>query len=190
MTLDELRPPIPLALAHRPTIGGLVVPWVNIALADGGADFRGIHNSRWQRAWRAGLCQVCGQPLDGTVPAVLLGGPNQLDSYFDEAPLHPWCATYTTKACPMVAGRLPHYADRPQVSHGPRGQVCPEAGCECAGWVPHTRGDNGGAPAHPWWAVWCRSYSLAVTPAGELLGGIPTDERRRRLISTPTAAAS
>jgi len=178
-------PPVPAGLAHRPTLGGLVVPWVNIALADGGADFRGIHNSKWRRAWTERLCQVCGLPL--VHPVVLLGGPNQLASYFDEAPLHPWCASYTAKACPMVAGRLRAYAARPPVSHGPRGQVCPEPGCGCGGWRPHTDGRpaSGGDPAHEWWALWCADFALAVTPEGRLLGGKPTGELRRRLVSSP-----
>jgi hypothetical protein len=188
---EPVRPPIPLALAHRPTVGGLVVPWVNITLADGGVDFRGIHNSKWLRAWQAGLCQVCGNPLLGHVAVVLLGGPNQLASYFDEAPLHPWCASYTAKACPMVAGRLERYAARPQVSEGHRGKACPEPGCDCGGWQHHGPArPHGGDPAHQWWAVWCRSYSLAVTPQGRLLGGVPVDERRRRLISSPAAVTT
>ena len=179
-------PRVPVGLAHRPTIGGLIVPWVNLALADGGADFRGIHNTKWQRAWTEGLCQVCGLPL--VRPVVLLGGPNQLAGYFDEAPLHPWCAAYTAKACPMVAGRLARYADRPQVSEGRRGQVCPEPGCNCGGWthtpgIPH--GSGRGEPAHAWWAVWCENYALAATPQGRLLGGVPAGELRRRLVSTP-----
>jgi hypothetical protein len=180
---EPVRPPIPLALVHRPTIGGFVIPWVNIRLADGGVDFRGIHNSKWQRAWTQGICQVCSEPLES--PVVMLGGPNQLASYFDEPPLHPWCASYTARACPMVAGRLERYAVRQHVSDGPRGQVCPEPGCNCAGWTPHTRSGVGGDPAHEWWAVWCRTWKIAVTPEGRLLGGVPVDERRRRLVSSP-----
>ena len=29
----DIRPPIPVRLAHRPTVGGLVQPWVNVVLA-------------------------------------------------------------------------------------------------------------------------------------------------------------
>jgi len=32
---DDLRPPIPAALADRPVKGGLAYPWVNVELADG-----------------------------------------------------------------------------------------------------------------------------------------------------------
>jgi hypothetical protein len=172
-----------MGLAHRPTTGGLVIPWVNVALADGGADFRSVHHSRWVRCWTQGICQSCGEALGS--PVVMLGGPNQLAGYFDEPPLHPWCASYATRACPMVAGRMPRYADRQHVSEGVRGRSCPEPGCDCAGWVPHTRGSAGGEPAHEWWAVWCRSWSIAVTPERRLLGGVPADEVRRYLVSTP-----
>jgi hypothetical protein len=176
-------PPIPAALAHRPTVGGLVIPWANVALADGGVDFRSAHHSKWVRCWVHGICQTCGLPLD--TPVVLLGGPNQLDSYFDEPPLHPWCAAYVIKACPMVAGRQERYADRRHVSEGHRGKTCPEPGCQCGGWVPHTTADSAGQPDHQWWAVWCRSWTLAATPQGRLLGGVPNGELRRRLVSTP-----
>ncbi|HEV8653321.1 MAG TPA: hypothetical protein VG276_28985 [Actinomycetes bacterium] len=181
--MSERVPPIPMGLAHRPTTGGLVIPWVNVALADGGADFRSVHHSRWVRCWTQGICQSCGEALGS--PVVMLGGPNQLAGYFDEPPLHPWCASYATRACPMVAGRMPRYADRQHVSEGVRGRSCPEPGCDCAGWVPHTRGSAGGEPAHEWWAVWCRSWSIAVTPERRLLGGVPADEVRRYLVSTP-----
>lgn len=185
--MTDPRPPIPMALAARPTVAGLVVPWVNVRLADGGVDYRSAHHSRWLACWTNGLCQTCGQDLQGPAKAevvVFLGGPNQLDTYFDEPPLHPACASYAGKACPMVAGRMSHYADRPHVSNGPRGQTCPEPGCDCGGWTPHTHSDAGGAPAHEWWQVWARDWALAVDPKGTLLGGRPV-ELRRRQVSRP-----
>lgn len=68
-------------------------------------DFRSAHQSRWERCWRNGICQVCAQPLDAP-PYVFLGGPDQIAHYFTEPPLHPWCAAYVTQACPMVVGRM------------------------------------------------------------------------------------
>jgi len=123
MTGDDLRPPIPATLEHRPTVGGLVAPWVNVALADGGVDFRTTHHSKWQRCWVEGLCQTCGEPLTRR-PVVLLGGPNQIQpgGYFAERPLHPECAAYATRACPMVAGRRTHYAEHEPLAAGARGQ--------------------------------------------------------------------
>jgi hypothetical protein len=181
-----IRPPIPGGLTHRPTTGGLVVPWVNVTLADGGVDFRTAHQSKWVRCWVEGLCQTCGEPLT-LRPVVFFGGPNQVEKYFDEPPLHPWCAAYAQQACPMVAGRMATYADRDVISHGRRGKTCPEPGCDCGGWTPHdrTRPTSQGAPAHEWWAVWAMDWDLVVTPQRELLGGKPTEVRRRRLISKP-----
>lgn len=186
MVTSVVVPPIPAGLAHRPTVGGLVIPWVQVRLADGGADFRATHHTKWLQAWTHGLCQICGLALD--TPVVLLGGPAQLEAYFDEAPLHPWCAAYATKACPMLAGRLQRFADRQHLSEGHRGQTCPDPGCQCGGWTPNTTTDRAGEPAHPWWAVWARSWTLAATPDGRLLGGAPAGELRRRLVSTPPGA--
>lgn len=186
---DVVVPPIPVTLMHRPTVGGLVKPYVNVELADGGVDFRSTHHKRWERCWREGICQVCALGL--TEPIVLLGGPLQLETYFSEPPLHPWCAGYASKACPMVAGRMSHYPERPKVSDGKRGKKCPLPGCDCQGWLPHPgqgNADHGGEPAHEWFAVWADAVTLAVNPHGRLLGGIPSGVRRTRQVSTPVAA--
>lgn len=161
------HPPIPASCEHRPlTGGGLVIPWANVALADGGVDFRSQHQSKVQRCWREQRCQVCGTAIGR--PIVLFGGPRQVaELQFDEPPLHPECAVYVSLACPMVAGRLSHYAsdDREPVSAGNRGKACPDPGCDCGGWVP-TPGITpgpGGDPAHDWYAVYVSGYSLGVT---------------------------
>jgi hypothetical protein len=182
---DAVRPPIPMRLLDRPTIGGLVCPWVNVALADGGVDFRSAHNAKWQRCWLDRICQTCGQPLDRTV--VLFGGPNQIkpNGYFTEPPLHPECAAYAAKACPMVAGRMPTYAEHDPLVEGKRGKVCPEPGCDCGGWQPDDGASHAGEPAHEWWAVWCTEWQLAVSLEGKLLGGVPIDVKKSRLISRP-----
>lgn len=183
--------PIPAALAERPTVGGLACPWVNVTLADGGCDFRTTHQAKWMQCWQQGLCQTCGEPL--ATPQAFLGGPNQAapGGYFTEPPLHPWCAAYATRACPMVAGRMSHYAARQALADSKRGAKCPDPGCDCAGWVPHdpeNSSSHGGEPAHPWFAVWADGWSLAVTPEGRLLGGIPSGVRRTRQVSHPTVS--
>lgn len=193
--MSDVRPPIPVRLIDRPTTGGLVAPWLNVALADGGTDFRQADGTRWRRAWTEGLCQVCGKPLDALM--VFLGGPDQ--RYFDEPPLHPECAHYVTRACPMVAGRMSHFRKGPSVTEGKRGKACTTPGCDCGGYVPSEavllpdggaasivatdRTGNEGRPAHPWFAVYARTYQLAATPDGQLLGGIPRDVIRTRQVS-------
>lgn len=158
------RPPIPASCAHRPVVGGLVAPFVNLRLADGGVDFRSPHQARYDDCWTKGLCQTCGGRL--TRPAVVFGGPNQLRSrHFDEPPLCPPCAVYASRACPMVAGRQDRYADRARVSEGHRGKICTDPHCDCGGAVPVEPGrpDSGGDPAHPWYACYIDPAAYAVT---------------------------
>lgn len=155
---------IPATCAARPTTGaGFVVPWANVQLADGGVDFRSQHDAKVQRCWRESRCQLCGKQV--VPPIVLFGGPNQLAALeFDEPPLHPECAVYAAKVCPMVAGRMGHYRTGDTVTHGRRGAVCATPGCDCGGWVPTPRLNvaEGGDPAHDWYAVYVSGYALGV----------------------------
>ncbi len=157
-------PPIPATCAHRPTVGGLVAPFVNLRLADGGVDFRSPHTATYERCWLEGLCQTCGNPYGRL--AVLFGGPNQVrERHFDEPPLCMPCAVYASQACPMVAGRQSHYANRARVAEGKRGHVCPDIGCPCGGFVasdPNAH-DASGEPAHPWYALYVRPGSWQLT---------------------------
>lgn len=179
------RPPIPYTCGHRPTIGGLVKPWVNVELADGGVDFRGAHRTKAELAITGQLCQVCGTGLRHLI--VLLGGPDQLHHLmFGEPPLHPECAVYTTLACPMVGGRMLSYPGRPRLAVGPRGAVCFEPGCDCGGWVNHDPGNTDGEPAHPWYAVYTLGYTWAYDQHHNLqVLTTPAVVRRVRLVSRP-----
>jgi hypothetical protein len=198
----DLAPPIPGSCAGRPVVGGLVAPYVNIRLADGGVDFRTPHQATYARCWQDNLCQTCGEQLGPT--AVLFGGPNQLRTlHFDEPPLCPPCAVYASQACPMVAGRQPRYADRQRVSEGRRGHVCPDDGCTCDGFVPSDPDayDASGEPAHPWYAVYAPTGGWQLTgktvrvPCSDrgclhdrlLINGgqLTTPPRKVLLVSTP-----
>ena len=162
--MTDIRPPIPVSCAARPVVGGLVAPYVNLRMADGGVDFRSPHQTRYEECWTKGLCQTCGGVLAGL--AVLFGGPNQVrDRHFDEPPLCAPCALYASRACPMVAGRQERYADRDRVSEGHRGGTCPDPGCECGGFRPAdpAQPDHRGDPAHPWYALYVRPGSWQVT---------------------------
>lgn len=157
-------PPIPASCADRPTTGGLVAPFINIVLADGGVDFRSPHQLSYERCWREDLCQTCGNPVGRL--AVFFGGPNQVAAAaYDEPPLCPPCAVYASQACPMVAGRMPSYADRARLSEGKRGHVCPDRGCPCGGFTPADpdSADSAGAPAHDWFAVYVRTGGWQLT---------------------------
>jgi hypothetical protein len=157
-------PAIPASCAHRPTVGGVVAPFVNLRLADGGVDFRSPHQANFERCWKERLCQVCGRQVGH--PAVLFGGPNQLRSgRFDEPPLCVACAVYASQACPMVAGRQAHYADRQRLAEGSRGKTCPDPACGCGGFTdsdPAARGSDGAA-AHDWYAVYIRPTGYQLT---------------------------
>lgn len=185
------RPPVPVICAHRPTVGGLVKPWVNVELADGGVDFRSRHTTRLVVCFRRGLCQVCGRPLnDDTHGCLFLGGPDQLRTLvFDEAPLHRQCAVYTSHACPMVAGRMDHVPSGPLLSEGARGKACSKPGCDCGGWVQQDGDRPTPTEPHRWYAVTVSGYTVAFDPRGELIGGLvsPDQVEGVRVVSEPGA---
>jgi hypothetical protein len=179
--------PIPATCQYRPTIGGRVIPYINVRLGDGGVDFRHHHGTRTDEVLRRGLCQVCARPL--LHPLVLLCGPAALKQLlFDEPPMHPECAVYATQACPMLAGQSLRFASGPSVSEGRRGKACSEPGCDCEGWVASsTSVGRAGQPAHPWYAVYARRFSRNCDPTGRVVGALlfPEDVLRVRLVSRP-----
>jgi hypothetical protein len=180
-------PPIPASCAYNPTTrDGLVVPWVNVRLADGGVDFRVRHRAREVQCWHERLCQVCGDRLRH--PALLLGPAKSLQRLvFDEPALHAECARYTAAACSMIRGDMTHYASGRPVSHGKRGERCPVPGCGCEGWVPGDVAGRAGDPAEAWFAVWVRGYSVALHPSGDVSGGVvdPDEVLRVRQLGNP-----
>jgi hypothetical protein len=188
----ERLPDIPASCAHRPVVGGLVQPYVNVRLAGGGVDFRSADNARYEQVWRRGLCQTCGTRIAGL--AVFFGGPNQVAGRrFDEPHVCAPCAVYVAKACPMVAGRRTAYASGEALAEGKRGKVCDVPGCGCMGWVETVPGQNSaGAPAHPWYAVYVprggwvlTAEEVTVTVKGRQItrtvinGGLLTTEPRK-----------
>lgn len=185
--MPDLVPPIPASCEHRPTVGGLVAPFVNIRLADGGVDFRTPHQASFERCWTEGLCQTCGTATGH--PAVLFGGPRQLRALrFDEPPLCTACALYASRACPMVAGRMPFYADRDRISETKRGHVCPDASCPCGGFIPSNPDayDASGEPAHSWYAVYVRPGAWQLTVNDIYVrcsDGVCNELHRRRLVN-------
>lgn len=160
-------PPIPTRLADRPTVGGLVVPWISMRLpADGGAQryFLGqTWGLRMAQCVVDGLCQVCGQRLDPP-PYTLLVTDDQLERGHTEEPaMHRECAAYSIRACPMVAGQMASYAKH-QIDH--TGKPCTEPGCQCGGWVSDTD-HRAGAPARPWFQLWVSDYAISISDAAK-----------------------
>lgn len=193
---DRPPPPIPASCGDRPTTpDGLVVPFGNVVLHDGGVDFRTHHNSRWAQCWHQGLCQVCGRPIPP--PLVFLCGPNQLRKLlFDEPAVHPECAQYVARACPMVAGERAHFARGPVLADRGRGKKCYDPDCDCGGWVPTpglSNRDGAGDAAVPYFAVYATAFALAAVPAPDEPGGyqvtggvcLPADVVRVRRVSEP-----
>lgn len=150
---DTSVPPIPAWLAHLPTVGGLVVPWITPRTADGRYLFGSVDHDRMEHALLRRWCGVCGRPnADRLVLLMRLSDlPRRCTS---EPPLHPQCAAYTITACPMVAGRLDHYRSTPRRLDATMAPAPDSAARQ-------------GSPAEPWFAVWLDGYEV-VTDHGNL----------------------
>jgi hypothetical protein len=62
-TGDIALPPIPVRLAHRPTLGGLAVPYVTPRTVDGRHLFGDVDPHRQWQCLTQRRCGVCGLPL-------------------------------------------------------------------------------------------------------------------------------
>lgn len=162
-----MSPPIPARLAGRPTHRGLVIPWVSVVLSDGTPSLGNLHGTRAARALMEKLCQICGEHLEDTI--VLFASLSAFTrGQTSEPGMHPECAAYSAKACPMVNGSMRHFQTVDRVT----GQPCGEPGCDCGGWVSidrfltdqDERRENEGRPAEPWLAVWVHDYAVGVDP--------------------------
>lgn len=184
----DAAPPIPLRLTDRPTAAGLVVPVVTpqagrrwlFGLLD--ADLR-------DRCLSERRCQICGDPLGPTL-VLLLRESDLPERCTSEPALHPECAAYTQRACPMIAGRMnryratahplpPGYAstdDRPPSADpvdtdrirallADLGVLSPPDGSSpTASPAPAgercTGSGHAGAAAEPWHTVWLHAYDI------------------------------
>lgn len=171
-------PPIPVRLAARPLVGGLVVPYITLE-TDVGWTFGRVHHGRWRQVILGRRCQTCGDPLGSRYVLLVRAGDIE-HGYTAEPAMHPECARYSALACPMVAGRMTHYRSSPHP-----GTACPDPGCRC-GLV--TAGPDqptlAGTAAEPWSAVWCSvgQYETAIkAETSELVGlAVPTEPARVR----------
>jgi hypothetical protein len=162
---SSAHPDIPGLLAGLPTHGGLVVPSITPRLSDGRPLF-GVQDRatvQWYLTERR--CQICKLPFDadpanprgprlpaGQVRIVLLLRHSDLPHRHTAEPgLHPWCAAYSRKACPMLAGKMARY--RPTV-RDLRGEAHHGENAD----------ERAGAPAEAWHAVWVRRYDVVDHP--------------------------
>jgi hypothetical protein len=159
--------PIPARLAGRPIVGGLAVPYISIDFGDGTYALGETHNRKAVECILGFRCQACGQPLRH--PVVVLATDEQVERKWTEEPgLHPECAAYSVKACPMLAGRMDSYRKAPARAPG---KPCDKPGCDCGGWVPTSEHERvGGRPARPWFAVWLPTYQFATDDHGQVRG--------------------
>lgn len=145
MSVSE-QPSIPLSLSHLPVVGGLAVPWLTPRMADGRVLLGTVDHDRMNAALNNKWCGVCGKRLgDRTVLLLRLSDLPRCRT--NEPGLHPHCAAYTIKACPMVAGRMAQYRSSPR-------DLDPEysSGAD----AQHRQG----APREPWFSVWVESYDV------------------------------
>ncbi|WDQ02231.1 hypothetical protein PVK74_10635 [Micromonospora chalcea] len=155
-------PNIPLQLAGRPTIGGLVVPWTTARTPDGRHRFGTVDLHRHNRALTDLLCQTCGAQLGARIVFAMRDSDLRLLTS-PEPGMHPVCAAYSATACPMLAGRMNHYrttslaeqlADLGALSQGdPTSQ-------------------RAGAPAEPWQLVWATGYRPFTNPLTHQLAAL------------------
>lgn len=148
-------PSIPEYLRHVPTAGGLVIPWITMTGDRGQLLLGAIDTVKQRRCLVERRCQVCARELGGRL--VLLLRDRDLERRCTSEPgMHPICAAYTQRACPMVAGQMTHYRrslvkiseDR---AHGAHAE------------------SRLGRPAEPWFAVWLNDYKvIADREAGTL----------------------
>lgn len=160
-----IAPPIPQFLAHLPTRNGLVVPYISLELG-GRVHFGQTRGIRVAECFVSDLCQICGRSIEHR-PYLFLATQAMIDDGFSsEPPLHPVCAAYSVKACPMVGGRLAAYAKHQANLDG---APCPDPDCSCAGIVSNGGPGQPGEPAKPWFQAWYRNYAVGVRDASKPL---------------------
>ncbi len=142
---------IPLHLQHRPTSSGLVVPVATPRTVDGRYLFGLLEDHRQRTLLIERRCQICGRPHGDRL--ILFARPVDLRQRCTSEPgLCPPCAAYSSRACPMLAGRLHQYRDRPRTDE----PETPDS--------PDTARRRGHA-ADAWYAVWLDDYQVTPHPA-------------------------
>ncbi|MGW7196147.1 hypothetical protein [Streptomyces chryseus] len=177
-------PAIPAACAHRPTHGGLVVPYVSFE-HNGLPVFGGLDPLKRARAFENGLCQICARPLEQWL-YVLVRPMDVGVGYAPEPGLHPPCLMYSEKACPMLNGTSANYHPGGVISRHPAGRPCDDPACSCPATAPTTESQlRAGRRADDWdaWMLSADQYQLRRDDRGGAVGiQLPSDPKRIRRI--------
>jgi hypothetical protein len=170
---------IPASLSHLPVVAGLIVPWITLQTPDGRPLFGSIDAGRREWCLWQSRCQICAAALEH--PTVLFAREQDLLRRRTAEPgLHPWCAHYCARACPMLAGRQRHYRrtdpDLPALLGLPQEAIRRED-------PAHTAARQA-ASAQTWFTVWVRGYRPVWDHATDALAASFADRpplRVRRL---------
>jgi len=138
--VTDNAPAHPVHLAHRPRVGGLVVPWITPQI-NGQYLFGKLTDLSQRRCLLQYRCQICGDRLPER--AILFARSSDLDWMCTPEPATcPPCAWYSAMACPMLSGRMRQYRAS-----------------------QHPAALRLGAVAESWYAVWVRWYDVVDHPA-------------------------
>jgi hypothetical protein len=177
-------PAIPVRCAHRPQVAGMVVPWTTLQHPHTGHLLGRAVHELMVACVRSRICQICGEPLEDR--AVLLCRQRDLAAgYAPEPAMHPECAAYAAKACPMLNGRMTHHRAHPRDLAA---MTCQDPGCPChalgSGPDEHARA---GHPAEEFVAVWLEPHHIRprVDEDGHVLGTALRDVPFLRLRPVP-----
>ncbi|MFI6689272.1 hypothetical protein [Streptomyces sp. NPDC050485] len=177
-------PAIPTACAHRPTHGGLIVPYVSFE-HNGLSVFGGLDPSKRARAFENSLCQICGRPLERWF-YVLVRPQDVSVGYAPEPGLHPPCLMYSEKACPMLSGASATYRQGGVISRHPAGRPCDDPACSCPSTGPTAESQvRAGRKADDWdaWMLSTPQYELRRDAHGSAVGiQLPSDPKRIRRV--------
>ncbi|MEU1527105.1 hypothetical protein ABZ413_33445 [Nocardia rhamnosiphila] len=160
---------VPERLASAPIAQGMVVPYITVAHRNRTRPVWGqLDPARLLTALVDRLCQICGQPLED--PVVLYLRPaDYLRGIAAEPAAHHACGDYSTRVCPMLAGRTHRYnrVTRDQFTR------CDDPICGCRSWVrsepvpKHTPRE--GQPAEAWYRVeiGLADYRIVTDPGND-----------------------
>ncbi|MEU6585926.1 hypothetical protein [Nocardia sp. NPDC046763] len=168
---NSSRPPIPARLHDAPTAQGLAIPFLTLCHRGRTSPVWGaIDPERYALVLSLRLCQVCGGELgSGHGPSqqvvVFVRPQDWVRGVGPEAGLHPECAAYSTRGCPMLAGRMPTYR-----SNGIAARVtpCEDPECDCPQWIQpgpdSEEAARAGHPAEAWYSILLDARDYRIVP--------------------------